>query len=73
MTTFNEGLKNIGEEAYKAYLFDALGTELTEEIKNSSCELIIDLARPDHEFINCPPEMEEKINKRWQELKSQRK
>lgn len=74
MTTikgYMDGLPDRLTEMAKAAVYNKMGPELTQEIKNSTCELIVDLKAGTTKFENCPPELDEKIRLRYLEINNQ--
>jgi len=76
MTTIKGFLDNelpeITRNAYAAAIYSAFGDELSNEIKNSTCELIIDIEKKTYKFENCPPDIDHKISAKEAEIKESR-
>lgn len=62
MGTINDAIEYWPKELRKRAMYNALGEDLTKELNDAGCELIINDDLETFEFLNITPELQAKID-----------
>lgn len=62
MVTIHEMTEYLPKQLYKTAIYNALGEELTRELNDSGCELIIHDDLTTYEFLSITPALQTKID-----------